>query len=128
PLISLGCTVIAGAVQPALDKTEISITVLRPKVQKNRECPRVRRMRDGNAGGIRQGIRPGPSPGIQCRRSAGCLSKFTAIPKTFKHPSPDRQDGSTHRSAILMYLGMKITSVRSFLLSCPLPEPLKLDF
>src|SRR5437867_12217521 len=66
-----------GAVQPALDKTENSITVLGRKVQKNR--------RIGHAGGNPAGIRPGLhreySPG------PGTSSKFTAIPKTFKHPS-----------------------------------------
>src|SRR6266446_4199559 len=65
-----------GAVQPALDKTENSITVLGRKVQKNR--------RIGHAGGNPAGIRPGLhreySPG------PGTSSKFTAIPKTFKHP------------------------------------------
>src|SRR6266567_7855204 len=65
-----------GAVQPALDKTENSITVLGRKVQKNR--------RIGNAGGNPAGIRPG----LHREYSAGprTSSKFTAIPKTFKHP------------------------------------------
>src|SRR5947209_18959491 len=65
-----------GAVQPALDKTENSITVLGRKVQKNR--------RIGHAGGNPAGIRPG----LHREYSAGpgTSSKFTSIPKTFKHP------------------------------------------